>query len=628
MLDVTRTPPPSPSPAGEHILTVLWDPARSGGDTEPDPAAEKTLMRLGGLGRVRVLLRAREAADVAAGEAAQRAGLPVHAILDEGVGLPAWGAERTVVLPRTQEGSEEADALALALSDAVLVLPGRAPGALVEQAQQLGKDVVGPETGPAWPPLGAGTLDYGMDPDTGWRRWAVRWVGRTEKALIELCALRPQAGKANPGGRSYERSRAKIRACFAWERTVESYFAPDGESGWRALCPDQAQAPQAALVRTYDRFDRRATFGASGHRDVIWLGHLLAAAAVFAAVAGSVHAAGSAHAEDAHARLTSLGWAGVELLLLGVVGLLTFRVVRGRVQARWMTYRFAAEQLRIVRMCLPVLVVPPVLATPDREPPSTGPGGEEDEPTVVAEMDEAVRFTKRIVRDHGLPALAAPPQAGPAGAWLRLIVADQAAYHRLNAETLETAEHRLHTAAGATFFFAFGAVVLHVAEEAHLVAEGGERTLQAATSVVLGVIGAALLLWPRGHGHGGHGGPGERRTAAETALRLGFAVAGAGLLLVLARHEALLLATAAGPALAAALHGVVNRLSLAHRAAESRAVLKGLRGVLARLPAAGGEGSTAALVRVRALAQDAARAMDTENQRWHGVLSRQSDALP
>ena len=604
--------------ADEHTLAVLWEPTRSGDSAEPDSIAEAALTRLRSLGRVRVLLRAHDAADVAAGEAAHRAGLPVHAILDEGVAAPTWGAERTVVLPHLKE----ADELALALSDAVLLLPGEERGALAERAQRLGKDVVVLETGPVRPLLGIGALEHGMNPDTGWRRLAACWVGRTEKALSELCALRRQEGKVNPCERTYQRSWAKLRSCFGRKWAVESYFAPGGEGGWRALCLDQAQTAQAALARSFDHFDRRATFGASGHRDVIWLGHLLAAVAVFAAVAGSMRQQPS----------IEVFWTVFELILLLLIGFTTFAVVRGRVQARWMAYRLAAEQLRIARMCLPLLVVPPVLATPDREAAGAGPGAAEVEgPAILAEMDEAVRVTKRIVRDHGLPALVAPPQASTAAAWLRLILADQAAYHRANAETLEVAEHRLHTAAGTTFFFAFGAVVLHLVEKLHLVAEACEGTVRIATAVVLGVIGAALLLRPRDHGGRGHGDHGKGRTAAETALRLGIAVIAAVLLLVLAWNEALLLATAAGPALAAALHGIVNRLGVAHRAAESRTVLTRLRDLLARLSAEERESAAdpvSALARVRMLAQEAAKDMDTETQRWHGVLSRQSDALP
>jgi hypothetical protein len=92
----------------------------------------------------------------------------------------------------------------------------------------------------------------------------------------------------------------------------------------------------------------------------------------------------------------------------------------------------------------------------------------------------------------------------------------------------------------------------------------------------------------------------------------------------------LLLFTAVGPAVAAALHGAATRLGIVHRSALSKEMERELRAIDTSLgeflkapkdtPAAWGQ--------VRSLAYEAANAMGRENTSWHGLVRRYRDELP
>jgi hypothetical protein len=93
--------------------------------------------------------------------------------------------------------------------------------------------------------------------------------------------------------------------------------------------------------------------------------------------------------------------------------------------------------------------------------------------------------------------------------------------------------------------------------------------------------------------------------------------------------HAILLATAAAPALAAALHGTGTRLGIVHRAALSVEVERELEQIddkleeIAKMPPDGDAWS-----HVRHLAFEAAEAMGRENSSWHGLVRRYRDDLP
>jgi len=581
-----------------HITAVLWAP------TGPQPTSPRVMESLRDQGNVRIILRARDPSGLAEGAEAQRVGLPIHVILDAGQTPPSWAADRIVTIPAQEQ--EQGDALALALSDAVIDLDDErcdasTAEALVESARKLGKHVISyknPASLILPVPFGADALECGLDPDSGWRRIASRWIGRTEVIFSELFVVQ-----------NCKKNLKNLRRCLGWDWTVKSYFAPEMEhADWRMLCPDTAQTAEASLSVCFNRLDRRAKFGASAHRDVIWLGHLLAAAAVFAAVAGTLDP------------VQEKGWGAAEFLLLVLIGGITFASIKLRVQKRWMAYRLATEQLRIARMCVPLLVVPPLLMSTDYTTKQGVIAGADD-----ADGDNEVeRVVKRAIRDHGLPRFINSLEYGSASEWLKLIVNDQANYHKRNVETLERVETRLHAVAAATFFLALGAVILHLIE--------GLPTVQICIAILIGVagvgVGAVKLIrccrWkplPLASDHIKH------EELWRIGIRIMAASAGGALLFFLFRAHALLLVTAAGPALAAAFHGISTRLGLTNRIAESRTAWVDLNNVLTEL-ASTAPGEELPLNNVRALAQRATRAMNAETRRWHGLLRRQFDILP
>jgi hypothetical protein len=92
----------------------------------------------------------------------------------------------------------------------------------------------------------------------------------------------------------------------------------------------------------------------------------------------------------------------------------------------------------------------------------------------------------------------------------------------------------------------------------------------------------------------------------------------------------LLLVTAAGPAFAAASHGVLTRLGIVHRAALSRDLEQELRRIGDTLLTIIGRdmASEDDWREVRRLATRAAEAMGRENQSWHSLVRRYTDLLP
>ena len=100
-----------------------------------------------------------------------------------------------------------------------------------------------------------------------------------------------------------------------------------------------------------------------------------------------------------------------------------------------MACRLGAEQLRIARMSLPLLVLPSALATT-----ITTEAGDTHSTKEAEFGSRALEEVKRAVRDQGLPRLAAPLKPPEAAAWVHCIVADQIAYHRRNHSKLDRVE--------------------------------------------------------------------------------------------------------------------------------------------------------------------------------------------
>jgi hypothetical protein len=426
---------------------------------------------------------------------------------------------------------------ALALCDVVPVAVG-SDHPVAHTAEKLGKAVIAP--GDALSMLGHKAFVHGLDPESPGSSGLRGVSGRLEQSLLEALAFAWSGWHRAGCAESFKR----LRKCVTpgW-RTVP-YFAPDNWPDWS---PDQAALDASArIVAAFEEMDRSAVHGSYFHRDITWLTHFGAAFAVFAAVAGFVF------------RNYAVLWGVLEIATLAAVASAVYRTRTSGLQDRWTACRFAAEQLRIARMSLPLFVLPPALAT--APPNEQGHSQDQLEFRALAEV-------KRAVRDQSLPQL--HPDFSPkwAAAWLHLIVSDQLEYHRRNHRKLDHAEERLRGLTQFIFAIAVVAVLAHLIE-----------------------------LSPYLHRH----------------------------------DDWLLLFTAAGPALAAALHGAGTRLGIVHRAALSKEMERELTTIKTSLESLLKEpsGTRTDWSEVRRLAYEAANAMGRENTSWHGLVRRYRDELP
>lgn len=328
---------------------------------------------------------------------------------------------------REEQVRDDLIEFALALSDVVLVSPGREHKRWALHAgKKLGKTLVA--VGSPLPRLSSDNLDVteGLDPETpGLHSWGRCLCGRIEQFMLEILAL---CG----WGDGKKRKHRVLRSFWRWR--PRPYFAP---AQWKQICPDAAATgPFSDLSSCFDAMDRSALYGSYVHRDFIWIAHLGVVATVFCAVAG--------YAYD----LRWLSWG--EVASLFVVLILVLLVRLKRLQDRWTACRLGAEQLRIIRMLLPLLVLPPAFATVDVED-----SGDVEEP--VDFEFEVLAQVKRAVRQQGLPRVDYTTLApADAARWVRLIIGDQMHYHEHNQHTLERAEKSLSIVSTVLFLASMG----------------------------------------------------------------------------------------------------------------------------------------------------------------------------
>jgi hypothetical protein len=477
-----------------------------------------------------------------------------------GPAAPMPVTNSSVVLRAPPDISEnDLKEFALALADVVLMTPvttqsTEAKRRLEGSARDLGKAVIAPGERVGELPTFT-SVTHRLDSEVqGNHTWARGGAGRIEQFLIEALAYNWSA----PDKGSVAESRKRLRKCLGKGWRPNSYFAPDNplpDDSWRRLAPDRlAQDDNAPIVASYNALDRSAVYGSSIHRDLTWLAYFLAALAVLIAVAGHL----SGIASDGYLRGSAVGWGIAELvILIAVVGLVG-GARYSSLQERWTACRLGAEQLRIARMSLPLLVLPPALATEDRALETDDHHGGHQPKRGV----DALTEVKRIVRNHGLPRLDPGLTPAQAARWVQLIVRDQLTYHNRNHRKLECAESRLVLITQLIFVAAAACVLLH-------------------------------FVW---------------------------------------HTKWLLLGSAAGPALAAALHGTGTRLGIVHRAAlsiDTEAELKKVRAALAEIIEANPAAEDAeAWRKVRRQTFLAAEAMGRENSSWHGLVRRFQDVLP
>jgi hypothetical protein len=453
--------------------------------------------------------------------------------------------ERFTQMPIGSRVAEQED-LALAMTDVVMAASSADSLSLLAKARAFEKPCILPgERLPLFPrPAG---IAHNLGPDSPGYFLGERFFGRFEQILLELLAF-SWLGWRKGGVRE---SRKRIwKACkLSW--APAAYFAPDD---WKQLLPERESSVQPPPVWVkFDELDRCALYGSYIHRDLIWAVHLFAAFAVFAAVAGEIWKSGV--------------WNIIELGALLFVAFLVAFAQLTQLQDRWTACRLGAEQLRIARMCLPLLVVPSALRSVDkriiRDPAakrSLRRFFSHKNPKPLDYTLLALAEVKEVVRLQGLPALRSTSYEDGVK-WLKLIVDDQTTYHRRNHIKLEFAEQRLLLIQTILFVLAMGAVIAHFFD----------------------------FDW-----------------------------------------DGLLLFTASGPAFAAAFHGAGTRLGIVHRNALSETAEKELEAIQAQLehisnnPLPPEEG----WAEVRRLASDAADAMGRENTSWHGLVRRERDGLP
>jgi hypothetical protein len=330
---------------------------------------------------------------------------------------------------------------ALALSDVVLKV-GKSEPQLEKAARSLDKKVV--PLGEALPQLFcAHSITDGLDPrGPGWLASKRSKFGRIEQAMLEVCTFEWIGWDKERRAENAKR----LKRCFQGGWKVEPYFAPDE---WRQLAPDPATLDESApIVSRFEAMDRSALYGSYVHRDLIWVTYFLAAFAVLAAVAGAL--------SDAHS-WWAFFWGCVEVVaLVAVLGLIVASR-RFDLRDRWTACRLGAEQLRIARMSLPLLVLPSALATT-----VTTLAGDSYITKEAEFGSRALEEVKRAVRDQGLPRLTAPLEPSKAAAWIHCIIADQIDYHRRNHAKLDQVETYIGVATGVLFFFALIAVLTHL----------------------------------------------------------------------------------------------------------------------------------------------------------------------
>ncbi|GEM_PF-1846248 len=421
--------------------------------------------------RVRVLIRINSGTQLAFVQNFCRERDDCEILLGSDVNVPDdWPFAVTPMPPSEPSGDtkRDLDEVALALSDVVLTGSGRLGDKLVKRARELGKVVI--ELGDPLPPLPTDPgVTLGLDPDAPGRRCVWRYVfGWIEQIFLILlssnwCHALPWIWKwlrKRPDG---EPSRREAFKKWASENTHPRAYFPRSDAANES--PDaKVKDPNSPQVARFERLDRSALFGSYIHRDQIWVTHILGAFAVIAAVTATLvdhrsavdaHKQGGATVPSGHEVLT---WPFLEFAALGLVVTFIYLARRNQLQDRWTACRMGAEQLRIARMCLPLLVIPRALSSVDTGG-GTGSAFERSRDLTLVALSEV----KRAVRDHGLPRLAGIHSPGQAARWVKFIVHDQMGYHEQNHTKLERAETRLRHMVDMIFLAVFVAVGVEIA---------------------------------------------------------------------------------------------------------------------------------------------------------------------
>jgi hypothetical protein len=293
-----------------------------------------------------------------------------------------------------------------------------------------------------------------------------------------------------------------------------------------------------------------------------------------------------------------LVWGVLELLILLVVAAMVIRARHSELQDRWTACRLGAEQLRIALMSMPLLVLPSAFATEDKPPAP-------DRHARNGMFDFfSLSNIKRLFHVHVLA--------------------------RLNPSLAKTADSsgdkiphvRKDTQHG---FLALSHVKRLIRNRGLPRLKSGLTPVQAAQWLLL--IVEDQINYHRNNNDKLEKAEGRLRLLTQLIFAIAMVAVGAHLYWP-GNHE-LLLATAAAPAFAAALHGTGTRLGIVHRAALSAEVERELvkiqedLGMIEDMPS-----DQERWQELRRLSFAAAEAMGRENTSWHGLVRRYRDDLP
>lgn len=225
----------------------------------------------------------------------------------------------------------------------------------------------------------------------------------------------------------------------------------------RDMAADAPDHPvrETSLPGFYHWADAQARVYATRYRDDTWVVYYAAALAVFCAVAG---ATSLWPAEEPGWHLI---WVILEFLLLRfVVGRVLIARFKGW-HERWMSHRYVAEQLRLLRIGFPLLVLPDSLRQPIWQP------ADEAESVIRISKPEAW-ILHRILVAEGLP------QSAAGKAYFRMTHHNDAIvhsvkhaldnnrqYYQRQYHTLHGQHHHLHRLSLGLFGLTFVAVLTH-----------------------------------------------------------------------------------------------------------------------------------------------------------------------
>jgi hypothetical protein len=240
----------------------------------------------------------------------------------------------------------------------------------------------------------------------------------------------------------FSRLRRGLGNAFS-EGSVEPWIGPVEPEDGPIRSPSE-------LMERFVWSDDRAGAAASAHRQMIWFVYLSGAFAVFAAVAGAVYLwpFGGGY-----------GWPTIELLVVASIMLTVLVAKRRRWHYSWLSHRFMAEQLRYLRMGLPLMATP----GPWHQPLWRKSEGE------ACLRSAELWILQRALTVHGVPQArlsdsydAVTPENNRVLAdYVENVIEDQLDYHKKNYRRKHRTHERLHKGSMALFGLTVGSIIGH-----------------------------------------------------------------------------------------------------------------------------------------------------------------------